>query len=83
MAYREAKGAWGACLKLNRDQNLADSELGKLPENCLIKGNVSGTKSAPKKTYHTPLSPWYGRVKPEKCFSTESEAEREGFTKVK
>lgn len=52
-------------------------------ESCRIKGNVSGSKKNPKKTYHTPLSGWYKRIKAEQCFDDEASAEAEGFIKVK
>lgn len=52
-------------------------------EACPIKGNISGTKKAPIKKYHTPLSGWYKRLKPEECFVDESEAKAAGFSKVK
>jgi len=55
----------------------------KYDDVCPIKGNIAGSKKNPKKTYHTPLSGWYKRIKAEQCFEDETEAGNAGFTKVK
>lgn len=50
------------------------------PDGCAIKGNIT----ANGRIYHTPWSPWYGRVKVdagrgERWFCSEEEAERAGW----
>jgi len=52
-------------------------------KNCRIKGNITGSKKSPKKTFHTPISGWYKRIQPEQCFENEGEALEAGFAKVK
>lgn len=84
--YQEPKGAWSYCFAKELERRNEKSEESEVAydENCPIKGNISGTKSAPIKKYHTPLSPWYSRItKPERCFVSEEEATQAGFEKVR
>ncbi len=81
--WQDPKGAWLYCL-----DEILEKEDGKekeliLDQTCPIKGNISGSKSNPTKTYHTPASRWYKNLKQEVCFNTEKEAEDAGFRKVK
>jgi len=82
-AYKQMKGAWGWCLWeiLNKEDKKTESLV--YDSTCPIKGNISGNKKKPVKTYHTPKSGWYKRIKQEECFETEAAAENAGFTKVK
>lgn len=88
-AYIAGNGAWTTCLKkvvkTELEKAKTEHEVKKKPldENCPIKGNVSGSKKTPKKTFHTPASGWYTRIQPERCFNTEQEAVEAGFLKVK
>ena len=84
--YANPRGAWAICAReiLNTDfSNPAKKEIREIDESCPIKGNISGTKKSPIKTYHTFLSGWYERIKPEQCFETEEEANFAGFRKIK
>lgn len=86
--YIDTKGAWANCIEeiLNnkfKQERRKEVENLQFDEDCRIKGNISGSKKNPVKTFHTPLSGWYGRIDPEMCFETEIEAEAEGFRKVK
>lgn len=80
-----APPAWWAACASNITQNMKSVELKTLnfDPDCPIKGNIAGSKKNPKKTYHTPLSGWYKRIKHEQCFVDETAAEAAGFTKVK
>ncbi len=85
--YANPRGAWAICareiLNTSVENPAKNSEIREIDENCPIKGNISGTKANPIKTYHTVLSGWYDRVQPEQCFQTEEEANLAGFRKVK
>ena len=83
--YKNPRGAWLICAKeiLNTDFSENSKVSREIDENCPIKGNISGTKSNPIKTYHTVKSGWYDRIKYEKCFNTENEANFAGFRKIK
>ncbi len=86
--YHDPHGAWSACFSellatpLTVEKESEESVL-VYDETCRIKGNISGSKKNPIKTYHTPKSGWYKRIKPEKCFTTEDEALEAGFRKIK
>jgi micrococcal nuclease len=85
--YANPRGAWGICAPEILNTDLSNSakkeEIREIDENCPIKGNISGTKKSPIKTYHTVLSGWYERIQPEQCFQTEEEAIFAGFRKIK
>lgn len=84
--YKTPCGAWKSCVsELVNVGFEVKKEIIELvyDENCRIKGNISGTKKNPKKTYHTPLSGWYKRIVAEACFDDEVAAEASGFMKVK
>ncbi len=85
-ALQSPTGGWKVCLdstiKESQDKEIEAPELQYDPD-CRIKGNIAGSKKNPKFTYHTPLSGWYKRLKYERCFETELEAESAGFIKVK
>ncbi len=87
--YKNPNGAWKSCvgdLLTNYNKNKTEKNIKKeliYDKTCRIKGNISGSKKTPKKTYHTPNSGWYNRLKYEKCFETEKEAQKAGFKKVK
>ena len=84
--YDNPRGAWEICARdiLNTDfSNTKKEEIREIDESCPIKGNVSGTKKSPIKTYHTVLSGWYERIKPEQCFQNEETANLAGFRKIK
>lgn len=70
----------GMCLNKS---DVEESENKPVDKNCPIKGNVSGSKKNPKKTYHTPYSGWYSRIEAEACFENETQAQAAGFSKVK
>lgn len=82
--YGSPNGAWARCRHWV-DGRKADAKSKSLvyDEACRIKGNISGLKKSPVKTFHTPRSSWYKRVVPEQCFDTERAAEGAGFRKVK
>ncbi|MCK5460454.1 thermonuclease family protein [Candidatus Gracilibacteria bacterium] len=82
--YKNPNGAWINCTKeiLNQQRNSNKKTL-KFDENCRIKGNISGSKKNPVKTYHTPASHWYKNLKEEKCFDNEDAAQFDGFRKIK
>ncbi len=87
--WENPSGAWKECLQAHltepppqEEPEVVEPVLEFDPE-CPIKGNVSGSKKNPKKTYHTPLSSWYKRIQYEQCFNTEKEAVEAGFKKVK
>ena len=84
--YANPRGAWKICARdiLNTDfSNSKEENIKEIDENCPIKGNVSGTKSNPIKTYHTVSSGWYDRLQAEECFETEEEAIFAGFRKIR
>ena len=86
--WQSPVGAWVKCLNKLTIEEVVETEVTVAPEliydeACRIKGNISGSKKNPKKTYHTPLSGWYKRIAYEACFETETEAEAEGFKLVK
>lgn len=77
---------WLQCAPIIMTENQtlqAEAEKLVYDENCPIKGNISGSKKSPKKTFHTPLSGWYKRIEVEQCFKSEDEALKAGFIKVK
>ncbi len=78
LAYQEMNGAWGYCLSQIVNPAREEKVL-VYDEDCPIKANISKGKY----TYHTPESGWYKRIKPERCFVSESDAEEAGFVKVK
>lgn len=88
-ALNEAPPLWWAQCAGTLVSNVQEEEVAALvapleyDESCPIKGNISGSKKNPKKTYHTPLSGWYKRIEAEQCFVDEAEAEAAGFVKVK
>lgn len=83
--YANPRGAWRICAKniLNTNFSNTKDEIREIDESCPIKGNISGTKKYPIKTYHTVLSGWYDRIQAEQCFQTEDEANVAGFRKIK
>lgn len=83
--YANPRGAWRICARdiLNTDFSAKKEEIREIDESCPIKGNISGTKKSPIKTYHTVLSGWYDRIQAEQCFQTEDEANFAGFRKIK
>ncbi len=86
--YKNPNGAWKSCVEflLERHTNKTKEKITKkiiYDDECRIKGNISGSKKNPQKTYHTPLSGWYKRLKYEECFETEEEALKAGFKKIK
>ncbi len=85
--YKNPRGAWAICareiLQTPVENPAKKEKIREVDENCPIKGNISGTKANPIKTYHTVLSGWYDRIQPEQCFQTEEEANLAGFRKIK
>lgn len=84
--FSDPRGAWVDCIEQmvnNKIEQKRGEHVLNTDENCPIKGNISGSKSNPTKTYHTPLSGWYKRIEEEACFETEEAAEGAGFRKVK
>lgn len=80
------RGAWVDCIEQivnNKIEQKKEEQSLQTDEDCPVKGNVSGSKKNPTKTYHTSLSGWYKRIEPEACFETEQEAMEAGFRKVK
>ncbi|MDH3324562.1 MAG: thermonuclease family protein [Candidatus Peregrinibacteria bacterium] len=75
-------GAWVSCLGAVFDESFSEAKR-DINKNCLVKGNISGSKTRQVKTFHTFRSRWYKNLKPEACFSTEREALAAGFRKVK
>ncbi|MCF7819438.1 thermonuclease family protein [Candidatus Gracilibacteria bacterium] len=80
--YKKPCGAWEKCIEEILKKKSTESAGLLSTEECPIKGNISGSKSNPVKTYHTPKSRWYKKVQLEQCFQTEEEALYEGFRKI-
>ncbi|PID69982.1 hypothetical protein CSB37_03935 [bacterium DOLZORAL124_38_8] len=83
--YQNPTGAWSTCSPyvFGETNPPLPKETPTIPKTCPIKGNISGSKKHPIKTYHTIKSGWYKRIKAERCFSSEAEAQEAGFRKVK
>ena len=82
--FQNPRGAWVSCFDelVNASQKTANPP--PAPDaDCPIKGNISGSKSNPVQTFHTPASGWYERLQPERCFANEEEAIWAGFRKIK
>lgn len=47
------------------------------PEAHPIKGNINKRKKT--RIYHLPDKTYYGKTKPERCYSTENDARADGF----
>lgn len=80
--WQSPRGAWTECLG---DMMVSEQEKENVEydPDCPIKGNISGTKSNPVRTYHTPKSQWYKNLKYEECFETEEIALKAGFRKIR
>jgi micrococcal nuclease len=85
-AYRYAvengKGLWGESESQSQLKSSSETQSYgfSCPSDRPIKGNIN-TKG--ERIYHVPGGAFYGRTKPERCFATEDEAQREGFRKSK
>ncbi len=83
-AYRYAvenyKGLWGGSASqaqvTSTSNKTSFSAKSSCPADKPIKGNVS---SKGEKIYHLPSGVYYKRTEPENCFTTEEEAQKEGF----
>jgi micrococcal nuclease len=85
-AYRYAvengKGLWG---ELENQSQLESSYRAQIqgfscPPDRPIKGNINRRG---ERIYHVPGGAFYDRTKPERCFATEEEAQREGFRRAR
>ncbi len=81
--FRTLPSAWKECLDSIVHKETVMKKVKDYDEDCRIKGNISGSKKNPVKTYHTPLSGWYKRIEYEKCFESEEAAIKAGFIKTK
>ena len=84
-AYRYAvengKGLWGETeIQLQVESSSQTQSYGfSCPSERPIKGNINRRG---ERIYHVPGSAFYDRTKPERCFATEEEAQREGFRRA-